>query len=579
MNDKNNSTYINESNNINENNHEGNLDVISTFLVSSDELNPTMENLQVNTSIIRNTDNSNISRRTEDNRTSIKIRKASSNFASSTPVLDSGKINQKLEIIPALKEISWIAFPTVFFYMGVFMQQTINLVFIGHTYPENDKKDALDGIGISHLYINCTLLSMVIGIISGFETLGSNAYGAKQYYLLGLYFQRAQLIGFLLTFILLIFHFFYATKIIALFGIEPSVLSYVDEYITIMMFMVIFDIQFSINFRYMNVVEKSNVNIIILALCTFLHPLWCYVFITCLGLGIKGAAYCLIISQFLLSFIGLLYLLIKRPIPESIFFYNKDSFKGWFEYLKIAIPSAFLLCAEWWAFEIMSIIAIWISKLDYTVHILMANFNGNFYAISIGFGMAGSILIGKSICTSTIQVVKKYAIITYLYGIIFMSFFCTIIFFLRKKVLYMYIDQEDVIEKGEDVLIVLCLLNLFDMTQTIFGCVCRGLGKQLIASLIVFINFYITQTSMGILFGKLAHWGVLGIWIGSLISCILCSLGYLIILLKFDWERIQLETLKRIQHDTEILTEEENRNDESFYFNNKQNLLSRSSEF
>jgi Na+-driven multidrug efflux pump len=91
--------------------------------------------------------------------------------------------DETVELIPALQEIGHIVFPTMFFFVGVYLQQTINLMFIGHTLEEKFRKDALDGVGISHLYINCSLLSWVVGIISGFETLGSNAYGAKRYYL------------------------------------------------------------------------------------------------------------------------------------------------------------------------------------------------------------------------------------------------------------------------------------------------------------------------------------------------------------------------------------------------------------
>ena len=36
---------------------------------------------------------------------------------------------------------------------------------------------------------------------------------------------------------------------------------------------------------------------------------------------------------------------------------NKDAFTGWCEYLCISIPSTVMICAEWWAFNIMTILA------------------------------------------------------------------------------------------------------------------------------------------------------------------------------------------------------------------------------
>ena len=34
-----------------------------------------------------------------------------------------------------------------------------------------------------------------------------------------------------------------------------------------------------------------------------------------------------------------------------------DAFTGWREYLKISLPTTLMICAEWWAFEILTILA------------------------------------------------------------------------------------------------------------------------------------------------------------------------------------------------------------------------------
>lgn len=456
-----------------------------------------------------------------------------------------------LKIGSAMKEITWIALPTMLFFMTLFLMQTINLVFIGQSFEGSNKQDALNGIGVSHLYINCLALSIVVGLISGYETYGSNAYGAKNYRLMGLYYHRAQIIAYILTTILLTFHFFFAVKILSFFGIDDKVLAYVDEYIKIMMFLIIFDVQFSLNYRYLNIIGKSHVNLIILSSSLLLHPLWCYLLIIKLNLGIQGAAVCLVISQMLNAMGGVFYVYCFNPLPETVFSYNRNSFKGWWQYLKIALPATFLVCSEWWAFEMLSVIAIWIGKVDYTVHMLLSNVNGILYTISIGFGMATSILVGKNLCEKGIVVVKKYIKIIFVYGLIFMLIFLTTLFILRGTVLRMYIDEEDILAKGETVIPLICLLDLFDMIQTILCSVCRGMGKQMYASLITFMNFYLLQTGLGILFGKWLGWGVFGIWFGSMIGCGLSAISYYVIIFHvFDFDNIQLETLQRLQKDS-----------------------------
>jgi MATE family multidrug resistance protein len=469
-------------------------------------------------------------------------------------LINSTSKEEDLKIWKAIKEITWIALPTMLFFMALFLMQTINLIFIGHIFDASKKNDALNGIGISHLYINCLFLSIVIGIISGYETLGSNAFGAKNYKLMGLYFHRAQIISYILTFLLLIFHFFYAVKIISLFGIDEKVLAYVEEYIKILMLFVLFDVQFSINFRHLNIIEKSHVNLIILITTLLLHPLWCYIFIIVFNMGIRGAAFCLLISQFLNLIGGVFYILVFKPFPETIFFYNRNSFKGWTEFLKIAVPSTFLTCAEWWAYEILSIIAIWISELDYTVHILLSNLNGILYTVCIGFGMTTSIIVGKNISEKGVGVVKKYIKIIYIYGFSMMFVVVIILFIFKNKVLSLFLDDEDVLAKGRAVIPILCIANLFDVTQSILSSVCRGLGKQLFASLITFFNFYVTQTLFGILLGKFMEMGVFGIWLGEWIGVALSAISYCFLLyFYFDFRKIQTQTFSRLQKDSQIL--------------------------
>jgi len=82
-------------------------------------------------------------------------------------------------------------------------------------------------------------------------------------------------------------------------------------------------------------VKKSFINILILIFTLALHPLWCYIFINIFDLGVKGGAISLLISQFLNAFLGSIYIIWWTPYPDSIFFFNKKSFKKWGEYLRI----------------------------------------------------------------------------------------------------------------------------------------------------------------------------------------------------------------------------------------------------
>ena len=45
---------------------------------------------------------------------------------------------------------------------------------------------------------------------------------------------------------------------------------------------------------------------------------------------------------------------------EAIFCPSMDMFKDWKKYLSLAVPSTLMLMPEWWAFELLTIMAGWL---------------------------------------------------------------------------------------------------------------------------------------------------------------------------------------------------------------------------
>jgi MATE family multidrug resistance protein len=88
---------------------------------------------------------------------------------------------------------------------------------------------------------------------------------------------------------------------------------------------------------------------------TLLHSIWCYYFIIYLDLGISGAAFanllhafmCFIITSIFLSYFAeskVPLLSLKLGIFDKAHVIN---------YLEIGLPSIFMVCLEWWGFEII----------------------------------------------------------------------------------------------------------------------------------------------------------------------------------------------------------------------------------
>jgi MATE family multidrug resistance protein len=91
-----------------------------------------------------------------------------------------------------VREQCWLAFPIMGMYMLQYIMVLAGVIFLGHlgSFP-------LAAVSLSSSFCGITGYTVLAGLASAMETLCGQAYGAKQYELLGIYLQRA-------TFIILI---------------------------------------------------------------------------------------------------------------------------------------------------------------------------------------------------------------------------------------------------------------------------------------------------------------------------------------------------------------------------------------
>jgi MATE family multidrug resistance protein len=445
-----------------------------------------------------------------------------------------------------LCKVTSIALPGMMFYLFLILLQVLNMAFIGQKYNDDDM---IKGIGVSNLYMNCTMFAIVMGIVSGIDTLCANAFAIKKYKLMGLYVHRARILGYAVTLLIVIVHFFTVEKVLRLFNLNERVISFSSKYIYVCLIYVFFDVQTACNFRLLNVIRKSHVNFFVLVIGGLLHPLWNYIFIIVLDLDVVGAGISFTLSRFVIFLCSTLYIQIWNPLPESNFWINRSCFKGLYHYFKFSIGAAFLVCAEWWAFEVQAIIAISISEDDYTVHIILGQFSSLLYSLCIGFGFSATILIGEYIAKSPVQISKKAVWFILGYGLVSMCGLLTVFYFLKTQMFKLFIDKDYIIEKGLKCIPILCLCELFDFGQTVLSSVFRGLGKNLVASGLTFVQFYLIMTSLSFLLGNILQLGVYGMWLGILCGQVSGFVLYISIFLCMDLHLVKSQVKQRIVRD------------------------------
>jgi MATE family multidrug resistance protein len=460
-------------------------------------------------------------------------------------------IAKDLKFFDFVKKLNSIAFPTLLFYLFVILMQTINLVFIRIKYDNNEMGQS---IGASNLYINCTLFAVLMGLISGIDTLCANAFAVKKYYLMGLYFQRARIITYGVCIIIVIIHIFTAKYVIDLFDLKESVKRDAVTYLYYSLIYVFFDVQSAIILRYLNVTRKAHISFIILFICILLHPLWNVIFINWLDMGIIGSALAFITGRFLQCVLLTMYIWIYPPVPEASFWLNRKCFLGLYDYFKFSLGSLILMCAEWWPFEILTYLSTKMSYLDYNVHIYAAQLNSLLFSLAIGIGFATTIYISEYIAKHSVKVTKKAAKICLTYAIILAGILSLIVFCLRGIILQLFTTDKDILEKGQNIMLILSFSTFLDCCQYTLSSILRGLGKQSQASIMTVIQFYIVMMSLAYVFGIVLNMGVLGIWIAILIGNFIAFCLYLFMLTCIiNWDDVKEDTIKRLNNDNKVI--------------------------
>jgi MATE family multidrug resistance protein len=124
---------------------------------------------------------------------------------------------------------------------------------------------------------------------------------------------------------------------------------------------------------------------------------------------------------------------------------NRHSFNlsGLNEFMKIGGPSIVMTCLEWWSFELMTVIASYISIQSVAVQIIIINNSHVFFMPHFGLCISATILTGKYIGAQDIPMAKLYHRTLQIMGAIQSLILGSIIFLFRRQIAEFYTSLTD----------------------------------------------------------------------------------------------------------------------------------------
>ncbi|KAM3220686.1 hypothetical protein P3L10_019954 [Capsicum annuum] len=476
---------------------------------------------------------------------------------------ESGK---KDEILEEVKRLLVLAGPIMSVNFLLYCLQVIYIMFVGHL-----GELSLSGASMATSFASVTGLSLLMGMGSALETLCGQSYGAKQYHMLGIHMQRAMLV-LILSSVPLACIWANAGRILVLLGQDPEISAEAGSYERYMIPTIFAYALLQCHIRFLQTQNNVIPMMFSAGITTLLHIFTCWILFFKSGLGKKGAALANAISYWINLLLLAAYVKISPSCKRTWTGFSMEAFHDIWKYLKLAIPSAVMLCLELWSFEMMVLLSGLLPnpKLEMSVLSIRLRFlyhaSGNLkltsyiiegllimkyfslntcamvYMVPLGLSGATRIRVSNELGAGRPQAARLAATI--------------VLISVRKLWGYCYSTEEEVVSYVAQMLVFLEVSHFFDGIQSVLSGTARGCGWQKIGAVVNLGAYYLFGIPAGVILAFVCHFGGKGLWLGITLALFAQAALLLIVTLRTNWEKQAKKAADRVA--LELASREEN---------------------
>ncbi|XP_053551555.1 multidrug and toxin extrusion protein 1-like [Bombina bombina] len=457
---------------------------------------------------------------------------------------ESSGCKKRCRFLPAdaweeAKQLLALAGPTFLSQLMVFMISIVSSIFCGHL-----GKVELDAVSLAIAVTNITGVAVGMGLAGACDTLISQTYGGRNLKLVGTIMQRSILI--LMLFCFPCWALFINTEpILLLFKQDPEVTRLTQMYVLISIPALPATFLYNLQSKYL-----QNQGIVLPQVLTGLtanifNALINYIFLYVLSLGVMGSAWANTISQYIQMILLFLYIIWKKLHADTWGGWSRGCFEDWGPFIRLAIPSMFMLCIEWWAFEIGIFLAGALGMVELGAQAIIYQTSNIVFMVPVGFSIAASVRVGQSLGAGNIEQAKKSTVVA-LFMTETCALGCCILLASLKDVLgYIFTTDEEIISLVSYVLPVYAASHLFDGCVATCGGILRGTGKQKIGAIFHLVGYYVIGLPVEITLMFVANFGIIGFWLGALLCVMIQGVAFIIFVFKIDWNKASEEAQVR----------------------------------
>ncbi|KAK2506152.1 hypothetical protein MC885_004589 [Smutsia gigantea] len=336
--------------------------------------------------------------------------------------------------------------------------------------------------------INVTGVSVGFGLSSACDTLMSQTYGSRNLKHVGVILQRGTLV--LLLCCLPCWALFLNTEqILLLFRQDPAVSRLTQTYVMIFIPALPATFIYALQVKYLLNQGVVLPQILTGVAANVVNALTNYLLLHQLHLGVMGSALANTVSQFTLAVLLFLYILGRKLHQATWGGWSLECLQDWASFFQLAIPSMFMLCIEWWAYEIGSFLSGQCGKggmaggsvgapsgsmaaavsppgtlgtVELGAQSVVYELATIVYMIPTGFSVAASIRVGNALGAGNIEQARKSSAVALLITEFFAVTFCVLLLSCKDLVGYIFTADREIIARVAQVVPISAVSHLFD---------------------------------------------------------------------------------------------------------------------
>ncbi|ESQ28085.1 hypothetical protein EUTSA_v10018467mg [Eutrema salsugineum] len=425
-------------------------------------------------------------------------------------LLGEEEVNRKDDFFREMRRLGYIAGPMVAVNSSMYFLQVISIMMVGHL-----GELFLSSTAIAVSFCSVTGFSLVFGLASALETLCGQANGAKQFEKLGEHTYTGIFSLFIVCIPLSVL-WSYMGEILSLIGQDPLVSQEAGKFATwlIPALFAYATLQPLVRFFQAQSLILPLIMSSISALCC--HVVLCWSLVFKFGLGSLGAAIAISVSYWLNVTVLGLYMTFSSSCSKSRAPISMSVFSGMREFFRFGIPSASMICLEWWSFEFLVMLSGILPnpKLETSVLSVCLSTISSLYQIPESLGAAASTRVANELGAGKPKkarmAVYTVMIMTGVESIVVSA----IVFAARNVFGYLFSSEIEVVDYVRSMAPLVALSVIFDALHAVLSGVARGSGRQDIGAYVNLAAYYLFGIPTAVILGFRFKMGGRGLWIG-----------------------------------------------------------------